>query len=120
MIYIIDDDQYVRRGFRLLLIAGGFESISCNSAEEFLEKYNPDNTDLVILDYHLPGMTACDLLEYFAKNSLYFPVIIITAFDDQHSRACAKKYGVVAYLRKPVDGEALIDIIKYALPIMNH
>ncbi len=114
MICIIDDDQYVRRGFRLLLKSGGFESTAFSSAEEFLEKYNPDNTDLVILDYHLPGMTACDLLEYFAKNKLYYPVVIITAFDDQHSRTCAKKYGVVAYMRKPVDGEALIDIIKYA------
>jgi FixJ family two-component response regulator len=120
MIYIIDDDQYVRRGFGLLLKSGGFESTSFSSAEEFLEKYNPDNTALVILDYHLPGMTACDLLEYFAKSKLYFPVVIITTFDDQQSRACAKKYGVVAYMRKPVDGEALIDIIKYALPIMNH
>lgn len=120
MIFIIDDDQYVRRGFRMLLKSGGFESISCGSAEEFLENYKPTDTDLLILDYHLPGMTACDLLEYFAKRNQHFPVIVITAFDDQQSRACAKKYGVIAYMRKPVDGEALIDIIKYALPIMNH
>jgi len=117
MIYIIDDDQYVRRGFGLLLKSGGFESASCSSAEEFLEKYNPADTDLVILDYNLPGMTACDLLEFFGKSKLYFPVIIITAFDDQQSRACAKKYGVVAYLRKPVDGEALIDLIKFETSI---
>ena len=120
MIYIIDDDHYVRRGFGLLLKSGGFESTSFCSAEEFLEKYNPPDTDLVILDYHLPGMTACDLLEYFTKSKMCFPVIVITDFDDQHSHACAKKHGVVAYLRKPVDGEALIDIIKCALPIMNH
>ena len=68
----------------------------------------------MIFDYHLPGINGCDLLEHFLKIKLHFPVIIITAFDDKVSRDCAKKYGAIAYLRKPVDGEALIDLIKYS------
>ena len=120
MIYIIDDDQHVRRGFDMLLKAGGFESKSYSSAEEYLEKSKLTDTDIIILDYHLPGMTGCDLLKYLENKKLHFPVVMITAFDDRFSRDCAKKYGVLAYLRKPVDGDALIDIIKYALPIYNH
>ena len=120
MIYIIDDDRHIRRGFQMLLKSGGFESKSCASAEEFLEKRLTSDIDLIILDYHLPGMNGCELLKYFEINNLHFQVVMITAFDDKFSRECAKKYGVIAYLRKPVDGEALIDIIKYALPIYNH
>jgi AmiR/NasT family two-component response regulator len=46
---------------------------------------------------------------------MYIPVIIITAYDEPASRDCAKKYGAIAYLRKPIDGEALIDLIKYSI-----
>lgn len=119
MIYIIDDDQHVRRGFGMLLKAGGFESKSYSSAEEYLEKSKLTDTELIILDYHLPGMNGCELLKYFEKHKLHFPIVMITAYDDRFSRECTKSYGVIAYLRKPVDGEALIDIIKYALPIYN-
>ena len=114
MIYIIDDDQHVIRGFGMLLKSAGFECTSFSSAEEFLEKSKPAETDLIILDYHLPGMNGCDLLQHFLKTELHLPVILITAFDDKFSRECAKKYGAMAYLRKPVDGEALIDLIKYS------
>jgi len=115
MIYIIDDDQSVRRGFGILLKSAGFECTSFGSAEEFLEQSKPAGSDLIILDYHLPGKSGCDLLEHFVRVKLHVPVIIITAFDDQISRDCAKKYGALAYLRKPVDGEALVDLIKYSV-----
>jgi len=115
MIYIIDDDQSVRRGFGILLKSAGFECKSFGSAEDFLEQGKPTGKDLIILDYHLPGINGCDLLDRFLKLKLHIPVIIITAFDDQISRDCAKKYGALAYLRKPVDGEALVDLIKYSV-----
>lgn len=118
MIYIIDDDLHVRRGFGILLKSAGYESKSFASAEEFLEQSKPGSGDLLILDYHMPGMNGCNLLEYFLEKKLHIPVIIITAFDDEISRACAKKYGALAYLRKPVDGEALIDLIKYSVNVV--
>jgi len=43
------------------------------------------------------------------------PVIFITAFDDQETRDRAKKAGAVGYLRKPVDAQALLDLIRWAL-----
>jgi CheY-like chemotaxis protein len=47
------------------------------------------------------------------------PVIVVTAFDEPHTREICTSYGVKAYLRKPVDGEALIDLIKYNLPVKS-
>ena len=114
MIYILDDDPYVRRGLGLLLRSAGFEHTLLDSVEEFLDKFPPQDTDLLILEMHMPGMGGCDLLEYFSQNEIYVPVIIITAYDEPFSRECAKKYGAIAYLRKPIDGEALIDLINYS------
>jgi len=115
MIYIIDDDKYVRRGFDILFKSAGLECDSFGSAEEFLELAHTSENDVIILDMHMPGMNGCELLEHLAKNEIFLPVIIVTAFDEPASRECAKNYGAVAYLRKPVDSEALIDLIKYSV-----
>jgi two-component system response regulator FixJ len=115
MIYLIDDDPYVRRGFGILFKSAQLEFQAFESAEEFLVNFNPGESNVIILDMHMPGMNGCDLLKHLSEKELYLPVIVITAYDEPVSRECAKNYGALAYLRKPVDGEALIDMIKYAV-----
>lgn len=117
MIYIIDDDQNIRDAFEMLLKSTGYEYTSFESAEQFLKNYKQGARDLLILDMHLIGMNGCSLLEKLTQMGLYLPVIVITAFDEPRYRECCKEYGVLAYFRKPVDSEALIDIIKYNLDI---
>jgi len=118
MIYIIDDDKYVRRGFEVLFKSAGLDCLSFAGAEEFLKDMHAVEHDVIILDMHMPGMNGCELLEYLAAHNMHFPVIVITAYDEPASRECAKNYGALAYLRKPVDSEALIDMIKFnAIPV---
>jgi FixJ family two-component response regulator len=115
MIYIIDDDKYVRKGFEVLFRSVGLESTSCESAEEFITVMKNIENDIILLDMHMPGMNGCELLEYLSERELFYYVIVITAYDEPASRECAKKYGALAYLRKPVDSEALLDLIKYTV-----
>jgi FixJ family two-component response regulator len=111
MVYLIDDDKSVRRGFELFLKSAGMEFKSFETADEFLSGFNPKQGDAVVLDLHLPGMSGLDLLNKFELDGIHIPVIVVTAFDDPESRERCRKYGVKAYLRKPVDGEALIDLL---------
>ena len=113
MIYIIDDNLNVRDGFMILLKSAGFESRDYASAEKFLSNYKPEKNDLIILDIHLEGMSGLELLKKLDDKKIHLPVVIITAYDDHTTRVAAKKYGALAYFRKPVDSEALIDVIKY-------
>jgi FixJ family two-component response regulator len=115
MIYIIDDDQHVRDGFTVLLKSAGYECSAYDSAEMFLKYYKTGTNDLIILDMHLIGINGCALLEKLEEKGLHLPIIVITAFDEPKYRECCREYGVLAFLRKPVDGEALLDIIKYNL-----
>jgi len=115
MIYLIDDDISIRRGFDLFLKSASLDLISFIRAEDFLSTIKPGLNDLLILDLQLPGMSGNDLLQKLNQDGIHIPVIIVTAFDDAKTRESCRNYGVKAYLRKPVDAEALIDIIKYSL-----
>ena len=112
MIYIIDDDKYVLKGFQILLKSADLESKIFGSVEEFLEIWDQDQNDTLILDIHMPGLNGCDLLKYLEEIRLCIPVVITTAYDEPESRQLALNYGAIGYLTKPVDGELLLDLLR--------
>lgn len=114
MVYIVDDDKYVRKGFQILLQSADIKSITYESGEDFLREYQPNENDALVLDIQMPGFSGCDLLEQLSIKGIRLKVIIVTAFDDSYIREAAKKYGALAYFRKPLDGNALIDLLKYS------
>ena len=115
MIYIIDDDESVRVALLLLMGSADFEAEAFASAEEFLDQVKPTLHDCIILDLRMPGMDGFELLEKLPSGARDVPVIIVSAFDDRKSRERARKLGVKAYFRKPVDDQALIDAIQWSL-----
>jgi FixJ family two-component response regulator len=115
MVHVIDDDKFIRRGLDLLFRSAGLDSHAYSSAETFIAEAHLGDYDVIVLDMQMPGMSGCDLLKYLSRHELFLPIIIITAYDEKASRECAKNYGAVAYLRKPVDSQALIDLIKYSV-----
>lgn len=111
MIYIIDDDKSVRRSFEILFTAAGFICKSYEGAQEFLDDFIQSESDLLILDMHMPDISGCELLKILKAKNVKIPVIVVTAYDEEESRKCADDYGVVDYLRKPVDSDVLIELI---------
>jgi FixJ family two-component response regulator len=117
MISIIEDDLSVREAIEVLLKSAGMKYQSFDSAEQFLSRFEPCQEDIIVLDLNLPGMNGCTLLEEINPDGTKIQVIVTTAFDDPDSRKLCKQYGVKAFLRKPVDGEALLDLIKYNMQV---
>ena len=113
MIYIIEDDVSVSRSFELFFESAGIGFRAFKSAESFLSVEKPVMNDLLLLDINLPLMSGMDLLNKLALEKRNIPTIVITALDDEQTRETCKGYGVKAFLRKPVDSEALMDLIKY-------
>ena len=114
MVYLIDDDESVRRALQRLLRSAGFEVKAFSSAEAFLQSGNLDERACIVLDIRMPGLTGFDLQEKLASMGIRIPVINVSAFDDAETRERARKLGAVAFFRKPVDGQALIDAIHWA------
>ncbi len=117
-VYLIDDDDSVRRALQRLLRSAGLDVKSFSSTEEFLQSGNlVENGACIILDIRMPGMTGFDLQEKPASKGIRIPVITISAFDDAETRERARKLGATAFFRKPVDGQALIDATHWAIGI---
>jgi FixJ family two-component response regulator len=112
---VIDDDASVRRAFLLLLQSAGYNARAFGSAEEYLEKKNNDEESILILDMRMPGMTGLDLLKELSNRKDKPKIIALSAYDDASTRELSVTLGVVAFFRKPVDDQALIDTIEWAM-----
>ena len=61
----------------------------------------------------MSGLTGYDL-EKLGSKGIWIPVIAVSAFDDPETRERARDLGVTACFRKPVDGQTLIDAVRWA------
>jgi two-component system, LuxR family, response regulator FixJ len=113
--YVIDDDQSVRRAFQLLLQSADFDVQTFSSAEEFLETANLVDDSCIVLDVCMPGMSGLDLQKELALRRNVPPIIVVSARDDTPTQGLARELGAVAFFRKPVDDQALLDTISWAI-----
>jgi FixJ family two-component response regulator len=114
-ISIIDDDESVREALWGLVRSVGFAVSTFASAEEFVNSNQLANTDCLILDVCMPGMSGIELQRRLVAGHCEVPVIFITAHEDEGMRAKALRDGAGAVLIKPFSEEALLDAINSAL-----
>jgi len=110
VIYIVDDDNSVRKSLARLMKSVGLEAETFASAEEFLSK-SPKQSGCLVLDICLPGMSGIELQKKLAKSGNKIPVIFITAQEDEQLRAKSMNAGAHGFLKKPFDDQALLDAI---------
>jgi FixJ family two-component response regulator len=60
IVYVIDDDESMRRGLTNLFESVGLRVEAFNSAPELLERKLPDVPSCLVLDIRLPGMSGLD------------------------------------------------------------
>jgi FixJ family two-component response regulator len=115
MVYLIDDDESVRRALQRLLRSAGLDVRAFAPADEFLQSGNLSQRACIVLDIQMRGLTGFDLQEELAAKEIRIPTIAVSALDDSETRERARKLGAAAFFRKPVDGQALIDAIHWAM-----
>lgn len=117
IVYIIDDDESVRKSLTLFLTASGYLVESMESAEEFLAKEPFDGTGCLILDIHLGGKSGLELQNELVGLNSHLPIIFITGQGNIHMTVKAIKKGAVDFLEKPFSDEELIYSITDALAL---
>jgi FixJ family two-component response regulator len=81
------------------------------SAEQFLKSGTLSRTSCIITDVEMRQMSGLGLLQHLKTSNCTVPVIIITGKPSARSEAFYLERGAVGFFRKPVDGEALVELI---------
>ncbi len=115
-VYLIDDDASVRAAMKRLMASSGLDAHTFASAEEFLDAHSSEENACVVTDIRMHDMTGLELQKRLRDEGSHLPVIFVTAHDTKEARAEARAAGAAGYFRKPVDDQALLDAIEWALP----
>ena len=115
LIAIVEDEEPIRKALRRLLRSAGMDVKSFPSGVEFLESLTNQWPDCVVLDLQMPVMNGFEVQARLAELRVSVPVVIITGHDSDETRALALSGFPVAYLRKPVNDQLLLDAIALAL-----
>jgi FixJ family two-component response regulator len=115
VIAIVDDDESFRRATTSFIRSLGYGAAAFDSAEAFLESDRIQDTDCLITDVQMPGMTGIELQDRLVAQGSRLPVIFITAFPEMKARAQALAGGAVGFLAKPFNDQRLIACLNEAL-----
>jgi len=114
-VYIVDDDEAVRRSLCRLIEAEGLQTQAYDDPAEFLNASHPDMHGCVLVDLRMPRMTGLELLDALHAKGARLPSIMITAYGDVPQAVRALKSGALDFIQKPFNGDALLERIREAI-----
>ena len=118
-VFIIDDEEHVRKTVGLALKQGGYEVLEAADGEEAIAAIQSNLSGFpvhaIICDIALPKVNGHDLVAFIRARLPSVPVIVLTGHPDVQGAASLFKLGVVDYLIKPVQSHALLDAVRRAI-----
>ncbi|MEQ1560741.1 MAG: response regulator [Methyloglobulus sp.] len=115
LVYLVDDDFSVRDSLSLLIETTG-QPVKCfDSANAFLDNYDPEQAGCLILDVRMPSMTGLELQEEMARRDISIPTIFISGHADVPDSSKAFRGGAVDYMEKPFDSDILLKRMNEAI-----
>jgi CheY-like chemotaxis protein len=110
-ILVVEDQDSIRRMIEALVQARGYQVTAVSSGAKAIDVALTDAPDMVLLDLNLPGQyDGFDVCQRLRSDDATrsVPVVIISAMDDDESRARATAAGATAYYTKPFSPIALL------------
>jgi FixJ family two-component response regulator len=111
-VFIVDDDEGIRKALRALVASVGLRAQTFASAEEFLRQIDSDVVGCVLLDVRMPGMSGFEVQAELAAAGSTLPILMMTAYGEVPMAVRAMRAGAVDFVQKPFDGQALIERIQ--------
>jgi FixJ family two-component response regulator len=115
VISIVDDDESVRESTKGLVRSLGYVAATFASAEEFLASDHLRECSCLITDIQMPGLSGVELQSRLIADGHNMPIIFMTAFPEERTRARVMQAGAVCFMSKPYSDERLIGCLDRAL-----
>jgi FixJ family two-component response regulator len=114
-VFIIDDDPAVRQALTVLVRSMHLRAEAYESAQQFLDVWQPGRPGCLLLDVRMPGVSGLELLEQLNHRETRLPAIIMSAYGDVPMVVRAMKAGALNFLEKPCRDQQLWEAIQEAL-----
>jgi two-component system, LuxR family, response regulator TtrR len=114
-IYVVDDDEGVRRSLGMLLLSRGYAVQIFESGEAFLAASQLHYNGCVILDLRMDGMNGLEVLGEMRLRLSTLVVIFLSGHGDIPAAVNALQNGAFGWLEKPCNDDVLLEKIQRAL-----
>ena len=117
-VLLVDDDPVIVRLLEVNFRLGGFTVDGANRGEEALDKAHAIRPDAIVLDVMMPGLDGYEVCARLRDDPELesVPIVLLTARAQEDDVARGYALGVVEYVTKPFDPEALVASVRRALP----
>jgi FixJ family two-component response regulator len=115
IVFVVDDDDSLRRSLDRLLRVHGHTVQSFPSAAAFLDYPDPNCPSCLVLDIRMPQLTGLDVQRTVNQADRTLPIILMTGFADVETCVVGMKAGAVDFLLKPFDDDQLLCAVATAL-----
>lgn len=113
-ILIVDDDRNICEILEFNLKNEGFEVDCAYSAEEAIKKISAE-TELILLDVMMGGMSGYKMAEKLRNEENHTPIIFLTAKDSENDMLTGFSVGGDDYISKPFSIKEVIARVKAIL-----
>jgi CheY-like chemotaxis protein len=121
-VLLAEDDADMRRLVDLVLRMAGYNVVEADSGVMLLRRLELAAVrggrpayDAIVSDVYMPDLTALEVLEALQSRDVTIPIVLITAYGTDDTRAEARSLGVVDVLEKPLDWSALRSAVQKAV-----
>lgn len=110
-VYLVDDDESVRRSVGFMLKTSGIEVHSYVDGTEFLKEMRGLEPGCVLLDIRMPKMDGLEVQAELIERGVPYPVIVMTGHGDVELAVKAMKAGAVDFIEKPFDKAVMLEAV---------
>jgi len=110
---VVDDDASVRESLKKVLAEAGYEVALATDGQEAMDRFDPEQVELLLLDLNLPIRGGWDVFERITTQYPLVPIIIITGLPNQYFTALAA--GAGALMEKPIEVPTLLKTVEELL-----
>jgi len=114
-IIIVEDEPSLVFTLQDTLENEGYDVYVAEKGDDAIEIVKKENPDLMILDLMLPGMSGYDVCQKVREMNYTFPIIMLTARDQEIDKVTGLNIGADDYMTKPFGVKELLARIQARL-----
>ncbi|MEB3767472.1 response regulator [Acinetobacter sp. MD2] len=113
-ILIVDDSPTETFRFKEILSKHGYDVIEASNGADGVTLAEAALPDLILMDVVMPGVNGFQATRQITRGekTKHIPIIIVSTKDQATDRVWGKRQGAKDYLTKPIDEQALIEVIQ--------